>query len=64
MLELVRAALAKHHGVLIARILTAGQKIPNERSIIAADEIGVAIGDGSDSFYVQPWTSITWIAVP
>ena len=65
MLELLRDALARNNGVVIGRILTAGQKIANERSIIAADEIGVAIGGGGDdSFYVQPWTSITWIAVP
>lgn len=65
MLELIRQALARNNGVIIARVLTAGQKIPNERAIIAADEIGVAIGEGgqNESFFVQPWTSITWIDV-
>jgi hypothetical protein len=65
MLEIVRKALADNNNVLMARICSAGQKIANERAIIAADEIGIAVHGGDDgAFYVQPWTSIAWIAVP
>jgi hypothetical protein len=65
LLEVIREALANNNNVLMARICTAGQKIPNERAIIAADAIGIAVhGGGEGEFYVQPWTSIAWIAVP
>jgi hypothetical protein len=62
---MLRRALADNNNVLMVRICTAGQKIPNERAIIAADEIGVAVQGGEDGeFYVVPWTNIAWIAVP
>ena len=65
MLELIRKALAENNNVLMARICSAGQKIPNERAIVAVDEIGIAVhGREQGEFYVQPWTSIAWIAVP
>ncbi|MBN8814820.1 MAG: hypothetical protein J0J06_05155 [Sphingomonas sp.] len=64
MLEVLRNALANNNNILIVRICTAGQKIPNERAIIAADEIGVAVQGAQDGeFYVQPWSNIAWIAV-
>jgi hypothetical protein len=64
-LELLRTALAENNHVLMVRICTAGQKMPNERAIIAVDEVGVAIhGAEEGEFYVQPWTNIAWIAVP
>jgi len=65
MLEVLRNALAANNNVLMARICTAGQKIPNERAIIAADELGIAVKGAEDGeFYIQPWTNIAWIAVP
>ena len=65
MLEVIRQALAANNNVLMARICSAGQKIPNERAIIAFDEIGIVVYGGADGeFYAQPWTSIAWIAVP
>lgn len=65
MLDLLRQALADNNNVLMARVCSAGQKMPNERAIIAADAVGIAVhGGGDDGFYVQPWTSIAWIAVP
>ncbi len=64
MLEVLRNALANNNNVLMVRICTAGQKIPNERAIIAVDEIGVVVQGGNDGeFYVQPWSNIAWIAV-
>jgi len=64
MLELLRNALAENNNVLLARICTAGQKMPNERAIIAVDELGIAVqGANEGEFYVQPWTNIAWIAV-
>lgn len=64
MLEVLRNALVSNNNVLLVRICTAGQKIPNERAIIAADELGVAVQGAQDGeFYVQPWTNIAWIAV-
>ena len=64
MLEVLRKALADNNNVLIVRICTAGQKIPNERAIIAADELGVAVqGAQEGEFFVQPWTNIAWLAV-
>ena len=65
MLEVLRKALEDNHHVLMARICSAGQKIPNERAIIAADEVGIAVhGAIEGEFYVQPWSNIAWIAVP
>jgi len=65
MLEVLRKALADNNHVLMARICTAGQKMPNERAIIAADETGIAVHGATDGeFYVQPWSNIAWIAVP
>jgi hypothetical protein len=65
MLEVLRDALAANNNVLMARICTAGQKIANERAIIAADEHGIAVqGADRGEFYVQPWSNIAWIAVP
>jgi hypothetical protein len=65
MLETLRKALADHNNLVFARICTQGQKIANERAIIAADEIGVAVQGAEDGeFYVQPWSNIAWIAVP
>ena len=64
MLEVLRNALANNNNVLMARICTAGQKIPNERAIIAVDELGIAVQGAHDGeFYVQPWNNIAWIAV-
>jgi hypothetical protein len=65
MLEVLRKALADSNGVVMARICSVGQKMPNERAIIAVDEHGIAVQGGSPGeFYVQPWTNIAWIAVP
>jgi hypothetical protein len=65
MLEVLRRALADNNNLVMARICSAGQKIPNERAIIAADEIGIAVhGGGDGEFYAQPWSNIAWIAVP
>jgi hypothetical protein len=64
MLEVLRKALTDNNNVLLVRICTAGQKIPNERAIIAADELGVVVQGANDGeFYVQPWSNIAWIAV-
>jgi hypothetical protein len=65
MLDVLRKALADNNNVVMARICTAGQKMPNERAIIAADELGIAVqGANEGEFYVQPWSNIAWIAVP
>lgn len=65
MLEVLRKALADNNHVLMVRICSAGQKMPNERAIIAADETGVAVhGANEGEFYVQPWSNIAWIAFP
>jgi hypothetical protein len=65
MLEILLNALAENNNLVMARICTAGQKMPNERAIIAADELGIAVqGAHEGEFYVQPWTNIAWIAVP
>ncbi|MDB5678897.1 hypothetical protein [Sphingomonas bacterium] len=64
MLEVLRKALADNNNMLMVRICTAGQKIPNERAIIAVDEIGVAVQGAHDGeFFVQPWSNIAWLAV-
>jgi hypothetical protein len=64
MLEMLRSALAANNNVLMARICSAGQKMANERAIIAVDETGIAVRGADDGeFYVQPWSSIAWIAV-
>ncbi len=65
MLEVLRRALADNNNLVMARICTAGQKMANERAIIAADETGIAVQGGEpDAFYLQPWSNIAWIAVP
>lgn len=64
MLEVLRKALADNNHILIARICSAGQKMANERAIVAVDEIGIAVRGADDGeFYVQPWSNIAWIAV-
>lgn len=65
MLELLRQALTDNNNLVMARICTDGQKMANERAIIAVDEIGIAVqGAEPGEFYVQPWSNIAWIAVP
>jgi hypothetical protein len=65
MLDILLKALADNNGVVMARICSVGQKMANERPIIAADAIGIAVRGGEPGeFYVQPWSNIAWIAVP
>lgn len=65
MLEILLKALADNNNLVMARICTVGQKMPNERPIIAADAIGIAVqGAAPGEFYIQPWSNIAWIAVP
>ncbi len=64
MLEVLREALAANNNILMARICSAGQKMANERAIIAVDEIGIVVRGGEEGeFYAQPWSNIAWIAV-
>lgn len=65
MLEMLLKALADNNNMLMVRVCTAGQKMANERAIIAADALGIVVQGAQDGeFYVQPWTNIAWIAVP
>ncbi len=64
MLEVLRNALAENNNILIARICSAGQKMANERAIVAVDETGIVVRGGADGeFYAQPWSNIAWVAV-